>query len=93
MSCTVTVAWMCVVPVNQTLDPTVAVLILQQCTAGLNHLHTLGIIHRDFRAANVLVASRDPFQVVVADLGLSHLLRKYDPEASAGAGLVRPGCM
>ena len=69
--------------VVQTLPVAAAVTILQQCVAGLHHLHTLGIIHRDFRAANILVAARDPLHVVVADFGVSHQLRVYADAASA----------
>ena len=62
-----------------------AVTILQQCVAGLHHLHTLGIIHRDFRAANILIAGTVPLHVVVADFGVSHQLRVY-AEAAAALG-------
>ncbi len=37
--------------------------VLRQVAAGLRHLHTLGILHRDLRAANVLLASLEPLQV------------------------------
>ena len=36
---------------------------MQQVVAGLAHLHSLGILHRDLRAANVLVVSLQPLQV------------------------------
>jgi serine/threonine protein kinase len=51
--------------------------ILRQVVAGLQHLHSLGILHRDLRAANLLIASLDPFHVVVTDLGLSHLRSSF----------------
>ena len=42
-----------------------SIIILQQCIAGLEHLHSLGIIHRDIRAAHMLIAALDPLHVVV----------------------------
>jgi serine/threonine protein kinase len=51
--------------------------------AGLMHLHSLGILHRDLRAANVLIASLDPLHVLVADFGLSHLFAAF----ASGHGL------
>ena len=61
----------------QKLSLASVISILQQCSSGLHHLHSLGIIHRDFRAANILVAARDPLHVVVADFGVSHQLQVY----------------
>ena len=40
----------------------------------MEHLHSLGIIHRDLRAANVLLRSYSPLEVVIADFGISHEL-------------------
>ena len=48
--------------------------ILSQCAAGIGHLHAQGIIHRDIRADNMLVYSRDPFRLRVADFGLAHVM-------------------
>jgi serine/threonine protein kinase len=50
--------------------------------AGLLHLHALGILHRDLRAANLLIDSDSEsfdsrLHVLVADLGLSHLLSAF----------------
>ncbi len=45
--------------------------------AALLHLHSLGILHRDLRAANLLIAGLDPLHVLVADFGLSHLLSAF----------------
>ena len=65
------------VDVVQMLPLATSITILQQCAAGMHHLHSLGIIHRDFRAANILVAGTVPLHVVVADFGVSHQLRVY----------------
>ncbi len=51
--------------------------ILRQAVAGLLHLHSLGILHRDLRAANLLVDGLDPLQIRVADFGVSHLLSAF----------------
>jgi serine/threonine protein kinase len=51
--------------------------IFLQVACGVLHLHSLGILHRDVRAANVLVASLDPVEVALADLGVSHQLPSY----------------
>jgi serine/threonine protein kinase len=50
--------------------------VFRQVVAGLRHLHRLGILHRDVRAANVLIASLDPLRIVLADFGLSHMHSK-----------------
>jgi serine/threonine protein kinase len=55
--------------------------------SGLRHLHSLGIVHRDLRAANVLVVSTAPLRVVLADFGLSHLLSAVASRPVAGAGM------
>jgi serine/threonine protein kinase len=58
------------------------VLLLKQCVAGLRHLHAVGIIHRDLRAANVLVDTLDPLQVYLADFGVSYRLSAFDKESA-----------
>ncbi len=50
--------------------------IMRQVVAGLRHLHSLGILHRDLRAANVLVESLDPIQVNFLLLSLSLSLQR-----------------
>ena len=72
----------------QRLPLSTAITILEQCAAGMHHLHSLGIIHRDFRAANILVAGTVPLHVVVADFGVSHRLRVYAQVLCVDIGLV-----
>ena len=71
---------------SQRLPVATAVNIFLQCAAGMRQLHSLNIVHRDFRAANILIQSLDePLHVVVADFGVSHQTRAYSPEAVAVA--------
>ena len=58
--------------------------VAMQGTAGLHHLHTHGILHRDLRCANVLVTSASPLAVVIADLGLAHRLSKHVRGSATG---------
>ena len=58
--------------------------VAMQCTAGLHHLHTHGIMHRDVRCANVLVTSSSPLAVAIADLGLAHRLSKHVRGSATG---------
>ena len=71
--------------------------LLRQAIAALLHLHSLGILHRDLRAANILIASLDPLHVVVADFGVSHQLlsvqelrTQYVTETVTGAAALGP---
>ena len=67
------------------LTEAVAVTILQQCAAAMHHLHSIGILHRDFRAANVLIDAETPLRVVVCDFGLSHALSHFQYYSAAAA--------
>ena len=49
-----------------------------QVLTGLQHLHRLGVLHRDLRTSNILVEGRDPLHVLVADFGVSHVLRQLE---------------
>ncbi len=51
--------------------------VAHQVALGLQHLHSLGIIHRDGRASNVLLAGLDPVMALLADLGVSHRLAAF----------------
>ena len=45
--------------------------VLQQSLAGLTYLHGENIVHRDVKPSNILVASRNPLKIKIADFGLS----------------------
>ena len=45
-------------------------------------LHSCGIIHRDIRAENVFLSSRDPLSVKIGDFGLSHVLSNASASSS-----------
>ncbi len=63
--------------------------LLKQVIAALLHLHSLGILHRDLRAANILIDGLDPLRVLVADFGVSHLLSAFaSGDMSKGASKV-----
>ncbi len=61
--------------------------ILRQVVAGLLHLHSLGILHRGLRAANLLIDSLDPLRVLVTDIGVSHLRSAFAAGLDASAAL------
>jgi serine/threonine protein kinase len=63
---------------------------VRQVLAALQHLHSLGILHRDLRAANVLVTpggqAEGRLTLLLADFGVSHLQSTFD----CRAGGARP---
>jgi len=55
----------------------------KQLAVGLTHLHKYCIIHRDFRAPNILIQTRRDFEVLkIADFGLSRVILGSTPEFS-----------
>ncbi|HEX4701028.1 MAG TPA: serine/threonine-protein kinase [Pseudonocardiaceae bacterium] len=53
--------------------------IVQQVADGLTEIHDAGITHRDVKPANVLVRTLSPFDVALADFGIS----VYQPEPAS----------
>lgn len=45
--------------------------LLRELTEALADVHAAGIIHRDLKPSNILVRSREPLDVVLADFGIS----------------------
>ncbi|MCK0177627.1 protein kinase [Mycolicibacterium sp. F2034L] len=52
--------------------PHLALDILVEMTDALEYIHRrMGIVHRDIKPANILIRSRQPFDLVLADLGIA----------------------
>ena len=50
-----------------------AAVLLCQALEGLIYLHSEGISHRDIKPRNILVRSRPPFSIKLADFGLARM--------------------
>ncbi len=65
-------------------DAAFAISVTRQMAAGLAVIHALGIVHRDLKSANVLIADGDagPPRVKLADFGVSTFLGGPDTSAA-----------
>jgi len=67
------------------LEEEVCRCVLKQALEGLNYLHINGFIHRDLKAANLLID--EDGTVLLGDLGVAVSLADEDTPSSKGAGL------
>ncbi|CAD8072557.1 unnamed protein product [Paramecium primaurelia] len=63
--------------------------VMQQILEGLNHLHQLKIIHRDIKYDNIMIASINPLQIKIIDLGLCVINQPSFSRAGTG-GYIAP---
>ncbi len=69
---------------DRRLLPMCVRLILNQSLQALQYLHDLGIMHRDIKLGNILVATEEPL-IKLADIGLSSLQNVF-----SGLAIVIP---
>lgn len=70
------------------MKPEAALPLIRQMAAGLDAAHAAGVVHRDFKSANVmLVGEGAESRVVITDFGLAARLRPVDTNATATATL------
>ncbi len=64
-----------------------------QLACGMTHLHACGVLHRDLKTDNALIAGRDPLVVKWADFGCSVKLddadSPYGPSTLIALGNLR----
>eukprot|EP01119_Soliformovum_irregulare_P003488 TRINITY_DN1406_c0_g2_i2.p2 TRINITY_DN1406_c0_g2~~TRINITY_DN1406_c0_g2_i2.p2 ORF type:complete len:342 (-),score=110.26 TRINITY_DN1406_c0_g2_i2:35-1060(-) len=61
---------------RKNLDPATLINIARQCCAGMLHLQSHKIVHRDLALRNVLIASEKGDIAKIADFGMSRVIKK-----------------
>lgn len=75
-------------PDRPSLYPALVTEIVVQLAAGLARLHGAGIVHRDLKLENVLVAETAPLRLVITDFGLSKAIEQSVVFASSSRTLA-----
>lgn len=63
-----------------------------QILSGIQYLHELGYMHRNFKPANVLVRNLDPLEVVICDHGFAQKSSRATTPSDSGLWSA-PGCL
>ena len=56
---------------QRTIEPGVCARMMTGVASGLNHAHEFGIVHKDFKPSNCIVALSDDFPVKLFDFGIA----------------------
>ncbi len=71
------------------MSPSEALPIIEQMAAGLQAAHQVGVVHRDFKSANVMLElGAGDLRVVVTDFGLARSIAAGESTATATGGIV-----